>query len=149
MGKMMHPLCPLPCNQWFTTGGTYTTTFQSTFDIFDTRCHSIFYGINQLISFNHLSHHQFICLLQKLRRDRPVQFPCDIHGPTPVMLHIVCRSQEGIGSGASCDPVRLEFPNKQQHLAPSLLVMDIPLAGGRVRRRGALALPVEQVSLIE
>ena len=61
------------------------------------------------------------------------------------MLHIVCRSQEGIGSGASCDPVRLEFPDKQQHLAPSLLVMDIPLAGGRVRRRGALALPVEQV----
>ena len=60
------------------------------------------------------------------------------------MLHIVGRPQEGIGRRTSCDPIRLKLPDKQQHLAPPLPVMDIPLSSRRICRRGALALPMEQ-----
>ena len=60
------------------------------------------------------------------------------------MLYIVCGSQEGVGFRATCHPVCFELPDKQQHFASPLPVMDIPLPGGRVCRCGALALPVEQ-----
>ena len=57
-------------------------------------------------------------------------FPSDIHGSAPIVLHIIRRAQEGIGLGASGDPVRLELPDKQQHLAPPLPVVNVPLSGG-------------------
>ena len=37
----------------------------------------------------HLSHHQFICLSQKLRWDRTIQLPDNIHRFAARMLHIV------------------------------------------------------------
>ena len=43
------------------------------------------------------------------------------------MLHVVSCAQEGIGLSASGNPVRLELPNKQQHLAPTFPVVDVPL----------------------
>lgn len=43
-----------------------------------------------------LPHYQLIRLLQKLRRDRAVQLPGDIHWPAARVLHVVCRAQIGI-----------------------------------------------------
>ena len=60
------------------------------------------------------------------------------------MLHIVGCAEIGIGLSAVSDPVSLELPDEQQHTAPLLFMVDIPLAGGRTFRRCALALPVEQ-----
>ena len=43
------------------------------------------------------------------------------------MLHIVGSAEIGIGLGAVGDPVGLELTDEQQHTAPLLLVVDIPL----------------------
>ena len=60
------------------------------------------------------------------------------------MLDIVRRAQEGIGFRAVGDPVGFEFPDEEQHAAAALLVMNVTLAGRRIRGSCALALPVEQ-----
>ena len=91
-----------------------------------------------------LSNNELVCLFQKLRRNGPVQRPGDIHGPAALVLYVVGGAQEGVRLGAPCNPVCLELPDEQQHSAPPLPMVDIPLTGRRVRRRGALALPVEQ-----
>ena len=48
--------------------------------------------------------------------------------------------------GVSCEPVCLELPDKQQRPAPAFPWMNVPLPGGCVRRRGALALSVNMCS---
>ena len=60
------------------------------------------------------------------------------------MLHIARRAQIGIRLCTAGHTVSLKLPDKQQHLAPPLLVVDISLTCGRILRRGALALPVKQ-----
>ena len=60
------------------------------------------------------------------------------------MAHIAGSSQISIRLGAICDPVRLELPDEQQHLAAAFPVMDIPLPSCGIFSCRALALPVEQ-----
>ena len=60
------------------------------------------------------------------------------------MLHIVRRAQIGICLCTTGHTVSLKLPDKQQHLAPPLLVVDISLTCGRILRRGALALPMKK-----
>ena len=97
--------------------------------------------------FTVLPHHQFIGLLQILRRDGGVQLPRDIHGPGAIMLDIARRAEIRIRRRGVQYPVRLKLPDEQQHPAPLLPVMDVPLSGSRVLRRRALALPMEQLAV--
>ena len=89
-----------------------------------------------------LTNHQFIRLLQILRRDRVVQLPGDVHGVAAGMPDIVCGSQEGIGGCAN--DVILEFPDEEQNFAAPAAVIDVPLAHGAGVICGGLALPMEQ-----
>ena len=77
-----------------------------------------------------LPHHQFIGLLQILRRDGGVQLPRDVHGTGALMLDIARRAEVGIRCRGVQYPVRLKLPDEQQHPAPLLPMVDIPLAGG-------------------
>ena len=60
------------------------------------------------------------------------------------MAHIAGSPQIGIRFRTTSDPVRLEFPDEQQHLAAALPVMDIPLPSCGILSCRTLALPVEQ-----
>ena len=91
-----------------------------------------------------LYHYQFICLLQELRWNWAIQLPGDIHGAGTCVAHIAGSPQIGIRFRATSDPVRLEFPDEQQHLAAPFPVMDIPLSSCGILSCRALALPVEQ-----
>ena len=91
-----------------------------------------------------LPHYQLICLLQELRWDRAVQLPGDVHRPAARVLHVVRRTQIGVRLRTAGHTVRLKLTHKQQHLTAAFLVVDIALTGGRILRRGALALPMEQ-----
>ena len=46
------------------------------------------------------------------------------------MLDIARRAEIGIRRRGVQYPVRLKLPDEQQHTAPLLSMMDIPLAGG-------------------
>ena len=61
------------------------------------------------------------------------------------MPDIVHGAKVGISGGTAETGIRFELPDKQQHTASFLPVMDIPLSGGRIFGCGALALPVKQV----
>ena len=91
-----------------------------------------------------LSHHQFICLLQELRRNRVIQLPGDIHGTRTFVLYIIGCSQIGVYFRTISDPIILELSNKQQDLTSLFPVMDVPLTCGRSIRCGTLTLPMEQ-----
>ena len=58
---------------------------------------------------------------------------------------IVGRTKTGVGPGGAGEPVGLVFAHEQQNPAAALFVVDVALAGGGTLRRGALALPVEQL----
>ncbi len=60
------------------------------------------------------------------------------------MLHIVGCSQIGVRLCAACNTVRLELADEQQHLIATPFMTDITLAGRRIIRCRALALPMEQ-----
>ena len=86
---------------------------------------------------------KLIRLLQELCRDWAVQLPGDIHRPAACVLHVVRRAQIGVRFRTAGHTVRLKLTHKQQHLAAAFLVVDIALTGGRILRRGALALPMK------
>ena len=89
-------------------------------------------------------HYQLIRLLQELRRDWAVQLPGDIHRPAACVLHVVRRAQIGVRLRTAGHTVCLKLTDKQQYLTAAFLMVDIALTGGRILRRGALALPMEQ-----
>ena len=91
-----------------------------------------------------LSNYQLISLLQEFCRNWAIQLPGDIHGTGACVAHIAGSPQIGIRLGAVCDPVGLELPDEQQHLAAAFSVMDKPLASCGIFSCRALALPVEQ-----
>ena len=65
------------------------------------------------------------------------------------MPDIVHSAKIGVSGGTAETGIRFELPDKQQHTASFLPVMDIPLSGGRIFGCGALALPVKQVLVDE
>ena len=71
-----------------------------------------------------------------------MQLPHDVHGAAAGMADVIRRAEEGIRRGTA--GVDLGLPDEQQHMAASGLVVDIPLAGGRIGAGSGLALPVEQ-----
>ena len=60
------------------------------------------------------------------------------------MLHIICRAEKGIGTGAAEITIRFEFTDEQKNSIAALLVMNIAPSRCGIGRCGALALPVEQ-----
>ena len=92
-----------------------------------------------------LSHH-LLRLPQKLRRYLLMQLPHDVHGPASGMADVIRRTEEGIRR--STTGVALGFPDEKQHMAATGLMVDIPLAGGRIGAGGGLALPVERKRII-
>ena len=86
-------------------------------------------GVPLVIVVALLPHHQFVGLLQILRRDGGVQLPRDVHGPGALMLDVVRRAEIGIRCRGVKYPVRFKLPDEQQYTAPLLPMMDVPLAG--------------------
>ena len=86
---------------------------------------------------------KLIRLLQELCRDWAVQLPGDIHRPAARVLHVIRRAQIGVRLRAAGHTVRLKLTDKQQYLTAAFLMVDIALTGGRILRRGALALPMK------
>ena len=76
--------------------------------------------------------------------DRAVQLPCDIHRPAARVLHVVHRTQIGVRFRTTSHAVRLELADEQQNLAAAFAMVYITLPGGRIFRRGTLALPMKQ-----
>ena len=58
---------------------------------------------------------------------------------------IAVRQEEE--ANAAREAVRFEFADEQEDAAAALLMVDVPLARGGVLRRGALALPMEQLAV--
>ena len=71
-----------------------------------------------------------------------MQLPHDVHGATAGMADVVSCTEKGIWCCAA--DVALGFPDEQQHMAATGLVVDVALARRRIRAGGGLALPVEQ-----
>ena len=91
-----------------------------------------------------LSDCQFIRLLQEFRRNRTIELPRDIHWPAALVFHIACRAEIGICFSTAGHAVRLELADEQQNLAAAFAMVYITLPGGRIFRRGTLALPMKQ-----
>lgn len=91
-----------------------------------------------------LSNHQFICLLQKLCRDRTVQVPGNVHRSGAFVSDITCRTRIGVCLCTTGYAVRFKLTDKQEHLTATLHMVDIALTCGRILCRGTLALPMEQ-----
>ena len=87
---------------------------------------------------------QFIRLLQEFRRNRTIELPRDIHWPAALVFHIACRAEIGICFSTAGHAVRLELADEQQNLAAAFAMVYITLPGGRIFRRGTLALPMKQ-----
>ena len=106
------------------------TTSTSWTLIHEHEAHRVCSGAPLVIVVALLPHHQLVGLLQILRRDGGVQLPRDVHGTGALMLDIARRAEIGIRRRGVQYPVRLKLPDEQQHTAPLLSMMDIPLAGG-------------------
>lgn len=65
------------------------------------------------------------------------------------MLYIVGCAQEGVGRCTTCDPVRLELTDKQQHLAPAFTIVNMLLPSVKVCRYGVLTLTVKHILVDE
>ena len=63
------------------------------------------------------------------------------------MVLIGGRAQEGVGRRAAGKAIRFEFADEQEDAAAALLMVNVALAGGGVLRCGALALPMEQLTI--